>query len=315
MDNNYVGNYVLLEEIDCGSFGCVYLVRHRFLTNRFAAMKLLDSTRLRFGPDRNRFLREAEFLSVLNHPFILSIYDAGIDEVTNIPYIVTEYAPGGSLRSLLRQHPHRPLAIGNAIAILTQVGEALHYAHQQNILHHDIKPENILFNAEGEALLADFGIAMMLQSEVGTRPTASIGTPAYMAPEQFRGYASRRSDQYSLACVAYELVTGRPPFSANNHVEMGLKHLQQRPVPPSRLNPHVPVYVEQAILTAMEKRRINRFADVLQFIEALQGIAPDQSPEPSISRPILLRGGKTKAQWLQDNAIVRYLKRFLATWL
>src|SRR5438105_8774758 len=115
------------------------------------------------------------------------------------------------MRCFKRSAGH-PLPLSRVIAIISQIGQALDYAHQKGIIHHDVKPENILFNAKGDALLADFGIALLQETVTRQRATASMGTPMYMAPEHFQGVVSRRSDQYSLACVAYELLTGRPPF-------------------------------------------------------------------------------------------------------
>src|SRR5207249_2002146 len=127
------------------------------------------------------------------------------------------------------------------------IGEALQHAHQQNIIHRDLKPENILFNARGEALLADFGIARMLAT-AGIRQGTIIGTPPYMSPEQFRGTASKESDQYALGCIAYELFTGQLPFTAPDMVALMFKHIQEAPTAPRQLNPQVPVHIEQAIL-------------------------------------------------------------------
>ncbi len=302
------GNYRVEDELKCGSFGCTYLARHVYL-NRVATIKLLLIARLHSVQDRKRFLREAQFLGRLDHPHILTIYEFGIDN--DFPYLVTEYAPGGSLRDLLHRYRRRRLPVKDAITILSQVGNALHYTHQQGIIHHDIKPENILLNTRGEALLADFGIAMVQRSIITRRATASIGTPAYMAPELFHGTVSAKSDQYALGCVGYELLTGRTPFTAPSVIAMALKHMQEKPVPPSELNPLIPLYVEQAILKALEKRRINRHKDVLSFNKALQTPFPDQPRVPIRSQQMLLIAPRrTKEQWLQASNTLRELKRY-----
>lgn len=306
-NNNYVGNYELLEEIGSGSFGIVYQVQHRFIPNRIAVMKLLHASRLHATSEQEKFMREARYLGILDHPHILAILDAGIDE--GIPYIVTEYAPNGSLRDLLNHHAPDPLPLKKALAIIVQIGSALHYAHLQNIIHHDIKPENILFNARDDALLADFGIAMMLESIHRQRSAASVGTPMYMAPERFQGYVSRRSDQYSLGCVAYELLTGRPPFTAPNAIALGIQHARTRPVPPTYFNARIPAYIEQAILRTLAKRRMNRFNSVLNFVEAIQGLPLSKTDivEPTpLSRPMrIVTGHKTKEQWLHEGIVLR----------
>lgn len=302
----YIGRifngYQIKSRIACGSFGCVYLAQHILLL-RYAAIKLMHTAYLHSSREQKRFLQEARFLEVLKHPHILDIYDAGVDN--GLPFLVTEYAAGGSLRDLLKRWSPHPLPVNNAISILSQIGYALHYAHQQNILHHDLKPANILFNYKGEVLLADFGIAIVQANATHKRPTASIGTPAYMAPEQFKGEVGHKSDQYSLGCLAYELVTGRLPFIAPNDVAMGFTHLQAIPIPPTQLNPFLPLHIEQAVLKAMEKRSVNRYADIRAFITALN-TPSSQAPirrEPQTS----LRNAE---QWLSKAFTFRRLKRY-----
>lgn len=272
---SYFGNYQVISEIAYGAFGCVYKAQHLYLP-RMAAVKLLHEARLQSALERKRFLREAQFLEVLKHRHILPIYEFGISsQLDQLPYLVTEYAPNGSLRDLLNAHPQRRLPVSEAISILSQVGKALQYAHQHEIIHQDLKPQNILFNVKGEVLLADFGIAISIAKTPQTVDSQSLisGTPTYMAPEQFRGEATRRSDQYALACIAYEMMTGRPPFTARTAAMLGLKHIHEAPTAPSLLNPQIPFQVERAILKALEKRRINRFSNVPTFIRALYGIS------------------------------------------
>src|SRR3989442_5390863 len=173
--------------------------------------------------------------------------------------------------------PH-PLSTDEAVSILTQIGQALQHAHQQNIIHRDLKPENILFNAKGEAVLADFGIAVVLET-ARTSPVNVIGSPLYMAPEQFDGMLSKRSDQYALACIAYEMLTGRNPFLAPSAVAMALKHKMEQPIAPTQFNTYLPVPVEQAILKAMSKERSERYPDVAAFMAALHMTSVQKSKE------------------------------------
>ncbi len=295
---SYFGNYRIMAEIDCGSFGCVYRAQHAFLP-RNAAVKLLHAARLHSRDAHDKFLQEAQLLETLRHPHILPIYEFGIDD--GLPYLVTEYASGGSLRDLLRNRSPQPLSINEAISIISQVGAALHYAHQQGVIHHDLKPENILFNNRGDALLADFGIAIVLTTATLEQVTEVNGTPAYMAPEQFQGKASRRSDQYSLGCIAYELVTGRKPFFAPDAISLGLKHIHESPIPPTRLNPELPPQIEYVILKTLEKRRINRYPDVLSFMQELQDFSSTRI-STSTRRRVNSRtqATKTKEQYLNE---------------
>ncbi len=207
--DNSVGNYQVIRQLAVGAFGSVYLGRHNVLTNRFVAIKMMQAAPLDSLEKRESFLQEARFLEMLRHPYILPIVDVGIHKA--IPYLVTEYAPNGSLRDLLQSQLQDLLPPERSLIILTQIGQALHHAHQQQIIHRDLKPEKIVFNAQGDALLTDFGIATMLAT-ASIKNIDTAGTPTYMAPEQFQGKVSKESDQYALGCIAYELFTGHPPL-------------------------------------------------------------------------------------------------------
>lgn len=261
-----IGNYQIISEIARGSFGSVYLAQHIFLTDRNVAIKLLHTTHLNSKEESGRFLQEARFLETLKHPYILPILDVGIYE--RLPYLVTEYAPNGSLRDLIDRYHPQAMPQAEALTILSQVGQALHHAHQQHIIHRDLKPENILFSAKGDALLADFGIATMLAT-TAQQPENNIGTPSYMAPEHFKGTVSKESDQYALGCIAYEVFTGRKAFNTTNFFSLGFQHLTEPPLAPTQLNPSLPLHSEQAILKAMAKERADRFPDIPAFIHAL----------------------------------------------
>jgi hypothetical protein len=177
------------------------------------------------------------------------------------------YASNGSLYDHLKQREPHPLPIKIALNILLQVGAALQYAHQQNVIHRDLKPANILFDANGDALLADFSVATMLDTSM--KYGTAIGTPYYMAPEQFHGTISKEGDQYALGCIAYQMVTGRLPFDAPDFFALGYKHMTEHPVPPTQINLLVPPSIEAAILRAMAKQRTSRFPDVASFLAAL----------------------------------------------
>lgn len=264
------GNYRIVAKLGRGSFGEVYKAQHIFFANRPpVAIKLLHAF-LRSPKERDRFIQEAQILNALSHPHILPILDAGMHE-EDLPYIVMEYAPGGSLQDRLDKNAGRPLPIDEAITLLKHIGEALHYAHQQNIVHRDLKPDNILFNTKGEAVLADFGIAVILSS-LRTKVVGDAGTRAYMAPEMFEGKVSIKSDQYALGCIAYELVTGRKPFEVEGIPDIAIhfQHAKVDPTIPTQHNPEIPAHIEQAILKAMAKERTKRYEDMDAFIAALQ---------------------------------------------
>ena len=268
-----IGNYRILALIGRGAFGSVYQAKHSILQERIVAIKILH-THISSPEERNRFLEEARLLGHTSHPHILQIVDAGLEN--GLPYLVTEYAPHGSLRDFLTRSAHPILPEEVSLAILSQVGEALYYAHQQNIVHRDLKPENILFKVNDRALLADFGLATTLSTS-SVKYSSIMGTPSYMAPEQFRGIVSKEGDQYALGCIAYELFTGQRPFSAPDFFAIGFKHLTDHPVAPTQLNPQLPKHIERAILKAMAKQRGERHTDVRAFLTALYGSEDAQS--------------------------------------
>jgi serine/threonine protein kinase len=289
VNNNYsgqiIGNYLMMERLGSGEFGSVYRAQNRLITERIVAIKLINDKYVSSQEECNHFLNEARVLLKLQHPYILPVFDIG--EHQGVPYIVLEFAPTGSLRNCLNQSSTQQLPISQSLTILAQIGQALHHAHLQHIIHRDLKPENILFNRKGDALLADFGIAT--EGVTSTNNSAVItGTPPYMAPEQFQGIVSKLSDQYALACIAYELVTGQRPFQANNFTEWAVKHSHEKPIPPRQINPALPMYVEEAILKAMAKERTQRFKDVSAFIAAVspQGTYPPTPTKTVLKSPV-----------------------------
>lgn len=263
-----IGNYVLTKVLGGGAFGTVYLAEHTYL-NRTVAIKVLNTGYSYEQKDQDTFFKEAKFLDILQHRHILPIIDAGIQD--KMFYLMTEYAPGGSLRERIDHQRPALLPMREALLILSQIGQALHYAHLHNIVHSDLKPENILFNSKGEALLADFGISVQLES--GTKDIENIrGSLPYMAPEQFEKKASVKSDQYGLACIAYELFTGERPIKGpidKNPFVWAFVHKNQVPEVPSRHNPDLSESIDQAILIALAKDHTQRHKDVSTFITSM----------------------------------------------
>ena len=284
-----IGNYRIMAVIDSGTFGTVYRAVHMVLSGRVVAIKVLH-TYLGSMIEREQFRQEAQFLDRLRHPHVLPILDIGFAE--EFGYLITDYAANGSLRDLLQHQSGRPLPTDQALSILAQVGQALDYAHQQNIIHRDLKPENILFTAQWNALLADFGIAVVLAT-VSKMLIDSIGTPSYMAPEQFLGMVSKEADQYALGCIAYELLTGHQPFTAPNFISMGFQHANEPPKRPTLYNPQLPSALEDALLKALAKERTDRYASVSDFVSALQ-----KSVTHQVIPPVLPDDSRTR--WLVE---------------
>jgi serine/threonine protein kinase len=315
-----IGNYRIIGPLDAGAFGSVYKGVHIYLSNREVAIKMMHHTHLGEEHERASFLQEAQFLEMLKHPNILPIYDVGIDEGT--PYIVAEFASNGSLRDLMKSYKPQLTPLEETLTILSQVGQALEYVHEQNIVHRDLKPENILFDARKDALLADFGIAVFLET-TKTKYVDVIGSPLYMAPEQFEGFASRRSDQYALACIGYEMLTGEPPFTGQHAVIIGMKHQMEAPIPPRQHNPTIPEYMEKALLRALAKERSERFPDMNAFLAALLDLpAPAQYVTPSgilsseksvplsAFTPNVNVKNRTKEEWLDEGNRLYNISQF-----
>ncbi|HEV8357844.1 MAG TPA: serine/threonine-protein kinase [Gemmatimonadales bacterium] len=277
--------YRIERELGTGGMAVVYLATD-LRQNRTVALKVLrPELASLIGPER--FLREIEISGKLNHPHILPLFDAG--DADGLPYFVMPFIAGESLRDRLSREGQLP--VPDALQITREVADALSYAHTQGFIHRDIKPENIMLSS-GHALVADFGIARAVTAAGGgdklTGTGMAIGTVDYMSPEQATGSSQvdGRSDLYSLACVLYEMLVGGPPFRANTAQAVMARHLVD-PVPPIRtVRSTVPIPVEAAILAAMAKSKADRFANVKEFVEALDGKRPSPSqPYPAAAAP------------------------------
>ncbi len=222
-----------------------------------------------------RFEREAKSLGKLSHPNIVGINDYGEHE--GIPYLVMEYLPGGTLKDRLKG---QPLPWQDAIRLLLPIARALQFSHQQGIVHRDVKPSNILITLSNEPMLSDFGIAKILESEGTTSLTgtgAGIGTPEYMAPEQWVGKTSPQSDLYSLGIVFYEMVTGRKPYSADTPAAILLKQANE-PLPrPKQFVPGLPDRVEKTIIKILAKNPEDRYQGMQELITALENLLSEQA--------------------------------------
>ena len=257
-----LGNYRLERLLGSGGFADVYLGKQIYLDS-LAAIKLLKTT-LSEG-DREDFRAEARTLVRLIHPHIVRILDFGLEG--NIPFLVMDYAPNGTLRQRHQRGERLPLA--TVVDYVNQVASALQFAHDQKIIHRDVKPENMLLGRHNEILLSDFGIAVVAQSTRTQFTQETVGTISYMAPEQIQAHPRPASDQYSLGVIVYEWLSGERPFSGT-FTEIAVKHMMT-PVPPLREKiPSLSPEVEQVILTALAKDPTQRFSSVSAFATALE---------------------------------------------
>ena len=277
--------YTIERELGHGGMATVYLAEER-KHGRKVAIKMLRPE-LSASVDANRFSREIQIVARLSHPHIVPLIDSG--DFNGVLYYVSAYVPGGSLRDRLDREG--PLPLGDVQRIAAEIGAALAYAHRNDFVHRDVKPENILF-ADGLAVLTDFGIATAC-CEPGTEPLTesgiAIGTPAYMSPEQASGDPNIgiRSDVYSLGCVIYEMLTGRPPFRGGSLRATMVQHLTVAPPPLRSIRPEMPASVEAALARALEKDPNARYASISDFIAALGTSDPVRTHlSPSASRAI-----------------------------
>ncbi|GER92095.1 hypothetical protein KDW_62570 [Dictyobacter vulcani] len=258
-----LGNYTIKQLLGQGGFAEVYLGEHLYLKS-LAAIKILQ-TRLSGSDDTDSFLTEAQTIARLAHPNIVRVMDFGIDGET--PYLVMDYAPNGTLR---QRHPRgTALPLATILPYVVQVSDALQYAHDEHIIHRDIKPENMLLGRRNEVLLSDFGIALVAQSSRYQGTQDVIGTVAYMSPEQIQGKPRPASDQYSLAVVAYEWLTGVRPFHGS-FTEMCTQHMFAAPPPIREKLADISPAVEQAVMRALDKDPKKRFEHIKDFAAALQ---------------------------------------------
>jgi len=264
--------YEFEAEVGRGASGVVYRARRRSDGLGVAIKILRDEIASGVGGDR--FIREIAIESQLAHANIAEVVESGAAE--GLPYLVVRFAPEGSLRDRLEREGELPLA--SAIAIARDVAAALDCAGAQRIVHRDVKPENILLAGDG-AVLTDFGIARVIGEAAGERLTESgvtVGTPAYMSPEQAAGERNLdpRSDQYALACVVHEMLSGDPPFSGRSTRAVAARHTHEPPPSVRIVRPTVPTGVEYALLRALSKSPADRFATAGEFVRALQSEAP-----------------------------------------
>jgi predicted Ser/Thr protein kinase len=276
-----LGKYRITEHLGGGGMAEVYKAYQPGL-DRYVAIKVLHSFLAGEEDFLTRFQREARVIAMLRHPNIVQVHDFDYDEEDNAYYIVMEFIDGPSLKEHVQEvcQEEQILPLDETVHIVTGIANALEYAHQRGAVHRDVKPANILFTEDGEAILTDFGIAKMVNIGGLTASGAMIGTPAYMAPEQGLGQAGdERADIYSLGAVFYQLVTGCLPFDADTTMGVVLKHINDPPPPPTSINPDLPEGIEAVILRALAKDPEDRYQTAKEFIADLRRAMAGQPVE------------------------------------
>jgi len=260
------GRYKLLERIGGGGMADVYRA-HDQLLDRAVAVKILHP---QFANDDEfiiKFKREAQGAAKVSHPNIVNIYDVGCENNTH--YIVMEYVCGETLKEKINANGKLPAV--EALRVAREIAKALEHAHQNNLVHCDIKPHNILVTERGDIKVTDFGIARAATSTTMTYSGNIVGSVHYFSPEQAKGDAvSAKSDIYSLGIVLYEMLTGKLPFEGDTPISVALKQLQEQPVPVRQLEPSIPAVVEAVVDKAMAKNPADRFGSITEMMQELR---------------------------------------------
>jgi serine/threonine protein kinase len=275
-----LGAYELIERIGGGGMADVYRAKQTTAFDREVAVKVIRSG---FSEDRmfrERFLREAQAIAKLSHPNILPLIEFGQER--DILYLVMPYAPGGTLRDLITR-VNGPLSLNDTVEIFTQLCDAVQYAHEQGIVHRDIKPQNVLIQRGKHLLLADFGIARDASDTKLTMTGAGVGTVEYMAPEQAMGQSDTRSDLYSLGIVLYQMLTGRVPFGGSTPFEIMMKQAKEPLTPARSLNPALPREIDSILDMALAKDPNKRFQSATSLLRAVQNLQQNGRSQNNIN--------------------------------
>jgi WD40 repeat protein/tRNA A-37 threonylcarbamoyl transferase component Bud32 len=279
---SHIGKYEIKEVLGSGAMGKVYKAYHPAL-QRDVAIKIIRSEILDDPIAVRRFRREATIVAALRHPNIVQIHDFDIEG--DMLYMVMEYIPGANLKNRLSvmDEQKKRMPLPEALHLFQLICQAVAYAHQQSVIHLDLKPANVLITPRGRPILADFGLSKIVGAERIAEAGMITGTPSYMSPEQCRGEAGdERSDIYSLGVMLYELVTGSLPFSGDTLVALIMKHLDELPPPPRSLVPELPEPLEAIIQKALQKSPAERYPSALALLEALDEVVVPIGGVPSV---------------------------------
>ncbi|MBN2305342.1 MAG: serine/threonine protein kinase, partial [Anaerolineae bacterium] len=295
-----IGNYTIISRLGRGGMATVYRARQVNM-QRDVALKVMSDELADDPQFIQRFEREAQFIAKLEHPRILPVHDFGHED--DVIYLVMRLIEGDSLYDRLLEGP---LSLATAARYTNQIAEALDYAHMQGVIHRDLKPNNVLLDELDNVYLMDFGLAKLIASSTHlTQTGAVLGTPQYMAPEQWRGEpVDARTDIYALGVILYEMLVGRTPFESDTPYTLMYKHINDAPPPPREVQPDLPETVSEVILKALAKDRNARYSAAGELARALTTVVqaadiegadglvapplvviPESAPEPAAEAP------------------------------
>ena len=300
-----IGKYEIRRKLGAGGMGAVYLAFDPVI-NREVALKVLPEVLSQDPTGLQRFLGEARAAGALSHPNTIAVFDIGEDN--GLHYIVMELAAGGSVTDRLSAEERLPFA--EACRVIIEAARGLAAAHHAGLIHRDIKPENLMLTGDGTVKVGDFGLSKTI-AESNTEPALTalgqvIGTPHYMSPEQFTAETpDHRSDIYSLGATFYRLLTGELPYAAKTIHQMMYAHLEEDPPDPCAVDPELPAACATVIAKAMAKKPADRYADMEQLVEAVEGLLAgtdrsDAAVEETVPSVVLVESSKLQARILED---------------
>ena len=275
-----IGQYELRALYGTGGMGAVYRAYQHSL-DREVAFKVLTLNLTSDTEYIERFNREAKTAASLEHPHIVPVYDYGT--VNDISFVAMRLLTGGSLAERLKQQKGAKVSLGEVAELLEQLASALDYAHSKDVIHRDIKSNNVMFDNHGTSYLVDFGIAKVLKDATSlTADGMVMGTPTHMSPEQWRGeIPSQATDQYALAVMLYEMLTGKMPFEAPTPYGLMTKHLNEMPTPPQNIRLDIPEVVSEVIERALAKEPTDRFPTITAFSQTFSSAIRGSEGQPS----------------------------------
>ncbi len=270
-----IGHFRIIGELGRGGMGDIYKAVQEPL-NRVVALKVLSPQLSRDEEFAKRFEIEAKAISLLQHQNIVSIYEYG--EESGLRYFAMQYVDGMDLGKYI--YLGKPISITEIIDLAKQICRGLRYAHSRNIIHRDIKPQNVLLEKNGVARLSDFGIAKIFSGTNITMTGSAVGTPEYMSPEQAQGIKlDAQTDIYSLGILIYEMLAKKPPFTGNNAMAVAYKQVHELPLPPSVKRKDTPKRLELIVLKALKKDKRDRYTSVEEMLEHLDSVDPEEKVE------------------------------------